>query len=55
MAVSLEVWCFIYFNYFSNHKHKACETIYLWFSISPTLFDIRMTHKKLLKMAILTL
>ena len=30
MAISLEVWCFIYlFNYSSNRKHKADESICL--------------------------
>ena len=52
MAISLEVWCFIYFNDFSIHKQKSYETIYLWFSISYTPFDIRIAQKLLLKMGL---
>ena len=50
MAISLEIWCFIYFNYFSIHKHKPYETICFWFGISLTPFDIRIAQKYLLKM-----
>ena len=50
MAISLEVWCFIYINYFSIHKHKPYETICLWFSISLTPFDIRIDQ--MLKMGL---
>ena len=55
MGISLEFWCFIYFNYFSSDKDKPYETICLWFSISLTTSEICIAQKYLLKIAILTL
>ena len=52
MGISLEVWCFIYFNYLNIHKHKPYETICLWYSISLTPFNIRIAQKYLLKMGL---
>ena len=51
-AISLEVRCFIYFNHFSIHKDKPYETIYLWFSISLTPFNIHIAQKYLLKIGL---
>ena len=52
MANSLEIWCFIYFIYFSIHKHKPYETICSWFTISRTPFNICIAQKYLLKMGL---
>ena len=37
MAISLEVWCFIYFNNFSIHKHKPYETTLQTHHVDSTL------------------